>query len=86
MLGQRLVKSWNSALEDFARFEAFALLVLTGDKCRRSLRTADTCANGLAVFDFWRSGMPELVRAVPSKHRAASCSLIGGASACPLRQ
>jgi hypothetical protein len=30
--------------------------------------------------------MPELVRAVPQKDRAASCSLIGGASVCPLRQ
>jgi hypothetical protein len=53
MLDQRLVGCWNSSLKDFARFEGFAPLVLTGDKCRWLLRTADTLANGLTVLDFW---------------------------------
>ncbi len=61
MLDQRLVRCWNSALEDFARFEAFALLVLTADKCRWSLRPADTFANNLAVLDTQNLRMPELV-------------------------
>jgi hypothetical protein len=63
MLDQRPVRCWNSASVDFARFEAFALLVLTGNKCRRSLRTADAFANGLAVLDTHNSRIPELVRA-----------------------
>jgi hypothetical protein len=32
MLDQRQVRCWRSALEDFAKFEAFALPVLTGDR------------------------------------------------------